>query len=555
MINNFFTLRHIAGTLDISLKGAAIEGAFSQERDVLVIAMEEGKPHFLVSCRGDFPTCYLDERMIRAHRNTADVLPALIGQTILSVTICPGDRVMTAAFTSGRRLVMHFFGTKSNALVVGDDGMVIDAFRDAKSLANTPYDEPTDRPILSPDELVSQIQVFPQLELALALRKVLPALGSTLATEIVFRAELATSTLAHDLADGHRHAVRASAQAVFDDLASPSPRIYLGADGGPRVLSIIPLTHLEPSEQRAFSSIHGAVQTYYALRRSTARRGQQEAQVRGTLEGARDRAARTLAAMRKDEEEHDRASLYQDFGSLLMTHMGTIPAGATTYVPSLHDRQVTIPLDPHLTPVQNAQRYFEKAKHARLSRQQAAERTGVLQRRIAAATTLLQALEGATTREALDAFMKDRTEDLEEFGIGRKGPIPREVPFRTFVVDGGFEVWAGKDNTSNDDLTLHHAKPNDLWFHARGCPGSHVVLRIATGNGVPGKRSKQEAAAIAAYYSKMRNARMVPVTMTERKYVRKPRGAAPGSVVVTHEDTLFAEPRLPKVSSKHPSSD
>jgi predicted ribosome quality control (RQC) complex YloA/Tae2 family protein len=333
MINNFFTLRHIAGTLDSSLKGAAIAGAFSQERDVLAIAMGGGNGHFLVSCRGDFPTCYLDERMIRARKNTVDVLPALTGETILSVTICPGDRVITATFSSGRRLVMHFFGTKSNALVVGDDGAVIDAFRDAKSLANTPYSEPIDRPILSPDELVSQLRVFPQLELALALRKVLPALGSTLAAEIVFRAEFATTMLVQDLTDEHRHMLQAAAHAVFDDLESPSPRIYLRADGGPRLLSIIPLTHLEPSEQRTFSTIHSAVQTYYALRRSTATRGQHEAQVRGTLEGARDRAERTLAAMQKDEEEHDRASLYQDFGSLLMTHLGTIPAGATTYAP------------------------------------------------------------------------------------------------------------------------------------------------------------------------------------------------------------------------------
>jgi predicted ribosome quality control (RQC) complex YloA/Tae2 family protein len=112
-------------------------------------------------------------------------------------------------------------------------------------------------------------------------------------------------------------------------------------------------------------------------------------------------------------------------------------------------------------------------------------------------------------------------------------------------VEGGFEVWAGKSSDENDELTLRHARPEDLWFHARGAPGSHVILKVASASGTPGKRARLQAAAIAAYYSKMRTARLVPVAVTKRKYVHKPKGAKAGSVVLQREEVLIVEPGLP----------
>jgi predicted ribosome quality control (RQC) complex YloA/Tae2 family protein len=106
-------------------------------------------------------------------------------------------------------------------------------------------------------------------------------------------------------------------------------------------------------------------------------------------------------------------------------------------------------------------------------------------------------------------------------------------------------VWVGKSSENNDLLTMKYAKPNDLWFHARGSSGSHVILRMGTGKGEPSKQAIHEAAGIAAYYSKMKGAKHVPVAVTERKYVRKPRGAEPGSVTIEREKLLFVEPRLP----------
>ena len=149
------------------------------------------------------------------------------------------------------------------------------------------------------------------------------------------------------------------------------------------------------------------------------------------------------------------------------------------------------------------------------------------------------------TPEMIAQFQLFREKELALFGIADTSPGRQLPPFRIFTVEGGFQVLAGKSSENNDLLTLKHAKPDDLWFHARGSSGSHVVLKMGSAKGEPSKRAIQQAASIAAYYSKMKNASMIPVVMTEKKYVRKPKGVAAGTVVIEREKVLFVEAELP----------
>ena len=108
---------------------------------------------------------------------------------------------------------------------------------------------------------------------------------------------------------------------------------------------------------------------------------------------------------------------------------------------------------------------------------------------------------------------------------------------------GGFKVFAGKTDVDNDHLSIKLAKPNDFWFHVRGMPGSHVVLRVEQGK-EPDREILKRAAAIAAYYSKARNGGVVPVSCTRALYVTKSRGAKPGLVQIRKEFTLKVRPAL-----------
>ena len=114
-----------------------------------------------------------------------------------------------------------------------------------------------------------------------------------------------------------------------------------------------------------------------------------------------------------------------------------------------------------------------------------------------------------------------------------------------YELPDGWEVLAGKTDADNDILSLKTAKANDLWFHVRGLPGSHTILRHPEGN-KPDSSTVKTAAGIAAWHSKARNAGTVPVSCTEAKHVGKPRGAKPGSVTIKREKTIKVRPALPK---------
>ena len=117
----------------------------------------------------------------------------------------------------------------------------------------------------------------------------------------------------------------------------------------------------------------------------------------------------------------------------------------------------------------------------------------------------------------------------------------RALPFRTYRSSGGLDIWVGRGAKSNDQLTFRESAPNDVWLHARGAAGAHVVLRWNQDERPPAS-DLEEAAQIAAWHSRARGSAVVPVDWTRRKYVRKPRGSAPGLVVVTRADTIMARP-------------
>lgn len=127
-------------------------------------------------------------------------------------------------------------------------------------------------------------------------------------------------------------------------------------------------------------------------------------------------------------------------------------------------------------------------------------------------------------------------------GGERRGPPP--VKAWEYVLPRGWPVLAGRTDADNDRLSLKIAKPNDWWFHVKGRPGSHVILQVPSGE-EPDRADLEAAAAVAAYHSKVRDARQVAVTGTQARFVTKPRGAKPGTVQVRKEKTFVVRPGVP----------
>ncbi|MBL7961359.1 DUF814 domain-containing protein, partial [bacterium] len=122
--------------------------------------------------------------------------------------------------------------------------------------------------------------------------------------------------------------------------------------------------------------------------------------------------------------------------------------------------------------------------------------------------------------------------------------IEKEAPtFREFVVPGNWRVFVGQNDTKNDQLTFKFAKSDDYWFHARGVPGSHVVLKRDGRKDNPGKQAIETTASIAAFFSKAKSSSLVPVAYTLRKYVRKRKGSRPGQVIIEREEVVIVPPK------------
>lgn len=552
MLTNYYTLRLIADDINRTLTGTKITQIFSQHRDELVITCtsKSGKRHLLVSCKPSLNYVYLRDEFARAKRNSVDLFPAVIGTRIQSVYLHPNDRQLVLETDTPHQLIIRPYGSKANVLLVS--GLVIqDAFRDRKEIVGKEFDEKKHPPV--PENVTDFTERLrsSQGELQTALKIIFPKFGPEVVRELLFLCGLPPTVLCSELSTQEREQLFYASHHIQKVLTEEaSPRIYFEGTT-PRVFSIVPLKHLAALRSEEYDSIHTAIRTFIGLTHRQHEFEERRKVLIQRLRASLERDERLIE--RSIDEPGERATQYETMGKLLMANLDRVHKGMreveleNTLTPS--PTTMTIALNPALSPAKNAEHYFDKAKAARRKSAEQAKRKDQLRQRVQLARNLLERLESVDDPDVYEKFLDKHRAELEELGykIDEKAKTQKQeaLPFRVFTVAGGFQVWAGKSSENNDLLTMKHAKPNDLWFHARGSSGSHVVLKIGTGKGEPSKLAIQQAAGIAAYYSKMKNSKLVPVAMTERKYVRKPKGAPAGTVTLEREKTIFAEPKLP----------
>ena len=226
-------------------------------------------------------------------------------------------------------------------------------------------------------------------------------------------------------------------------------------------------------------------------------------------------------------------------GDMILTHLHLLKKGAAAVIlPGFEGTSETIVLDPALSPQGNAERFYDRAGRAERARARLPALIREAESRIVELSDLLDRVRAGK------ASADEIREVLPEPGTGGRGktnaPGP-SLPYRRYWTSGGLEVRVGRGSKANDRLTFKHSAPNDIWLHARHSAGAHVVLRW-NGKETPPARDLEQAAILAALHSKARTSGSVPVDWTTRKYVRKPRKAPPGSVLLDRAKTLFVEP-------------
>lgn len=269
-----------------------------------------------------------------------------------------------------------------------------------------------------------------------------------------------------------------------------------------------------------------------------------------------------LASAKATLAEAGRATRYEELGNNLLAALYQVPRGESSVtLPDLYSdegQEIAIPLDPKKSPQENAEGYFQKARKARDAAEYAEGKAVDMRSEIALLSELSDRLERATTREDLTTIRGELTELVgkERLEAGAASPeirqrkVVKEKPYqghriRTYRIDT-YTLLVGESAEANDYLTTRVAAPSDLWFHVRAAPGAHGVLRtLGQPTRVPQPVIVRAAEIVAARSKTEKHARIVPVDVVEKRYVRKPRGAKPGLVTYTREQrTLDVTPRL-----------
>ena len=548
MITNYYTLRALVHAWEADLVGCRVGDAFSQARGELTLALARPGGEWMLRASVRAPDHYLFriEGYSRKRRNVATLFEDALDAEVAAVRLAERDRLLTLDLADGRALLFLLFGPRANVLLLDADRTILEAFQRDDELAGTAAPEPRAAPEVASLADFEARWKPGRKTTDRAVASAFPLLDRTLGAEIAHRAEVTAET-PEAVTEAERARLYAEGREVLAALEQPAPCVYWRGELA-EAFSLIPLaTHAHLREER-FDDVDAAVRVY--TRRMLGQRRFRELHdpVAGALAKAAVHYRRSAERMLEELTNESRAERYETWGHLLMATPDRVPARADEVtLPDLFagGDPVAIPLDPAQTAVENAQRYYAKARQTRQARAHAEARLEEMEARADEAEALRAELEEQTTVRDVEKFLKQEADRLAPF-TGQQGEVEGGVPFRRFRLPEGYEVWVGKNARQNDELTFHYAQKYDLWMHARGVPGSHAVLRLPGRDARPGPHIKERAASIAAYYSKAQGSALVPVMITPRKYVRKPKGAAPGAVRVDREEVVIVPPRLPK---------
>jgi predicted ribosome quality control (RQC) complex YloA/Tae2 family protein len=292
--------------------------------------------------------------------------------------------------------------------------------------------------------------------------------------------------------------------------------------------------------------LSAAIEVAYAGQESARTLADARRRLREPLRAAAGRMRRALARLAEEAARVPVADADRRAADLLKQSLRTVRRGerrvTLTEWTEEGSRPVTLDLDPALGPLENMERYYRRYRRIVDSAARVATRAAEVRERLGRAEALLAELEAADLvalqRIEREARRLDAGPKPEAAARRRKDePAAPRAPCRTFRTLTGLTVLVGRGAAENDELTVRIARGNDLWLHARGMAGAHVVLRLEKGRG-PDQESLLDAAHLAAWFGDARGEPVLDVVYTRAKYVRKPRGAAPGAVTYSQEKTL-----------------
>ena len=443
-----------------------------------------------------------------------------------------------------KTLVVEIMGKHSNIIFCNEEGMIIDSIKHISSqvssvrevLPGRSYFIPETQEKLNPlnyksSEFIAAVSSKP-MPLAKSIYCSMTGISPLIAEEICHRASLDSGRSANSFSETELIHLEHQFDLVVDTVKSGQLAPNIVYEGQvPVDFSVVHLSQYDDFTEEKFDTVSGMLEHYYATRNVITRIRQRSADLRRIVQTALDRNRKKYDLQQKQLKDTEKREKFRIYGELINTYGYNLEEGAKklTCLNYYDNKEITIPLDETKTPQENAQHYFEKYNKLKRTWEASVKLTEETKGEIEHLESISTALDIARSEEDLVQIK----EELTEYGYIRRHYTGKRVkitsrPFH-YVSSDGYDIYVGKNNFQNEDLTFKTAVGNDWWFHAKGCPGSHVIVKT-NGEELP-DRTFEEAARLAAYYSKNRGAEKAEVDYVERKFVKKVAGARPGFVI------------------------
>ncbi|WP_394920354.1 NFACT family protein [uncultured Robinsoniella sp.] len=544
--------------LNDTICGGKINKIAQPENDELMLTIKNQKTQYrlLISAGASLPLIYLTQvnkpspmtapnfcMLLRKHIGSGKILriyqPGL--ERIINFEI---EHLNELGDVCRKTLVVEIMGKHSNIIFCSEDGMIIDSIKHVslqmssvrEVLPGRTYFIPETQHKWNPLEVsaetfVTEISAKP-MALAKALYTTFTGISPLTAEEVCHRASLESAQSANSFSEMELTHLYRIFSFIMEDVKNGNftPNIIFQGEE-PVDFSSIQLTQYEDKTTMAYPTISEVLENYYAVKNTITRIRQKSSDLRRIVQTALERNRKKYDLQLKQLKDTEKRDKHKVYGELINTYGYNLEPGAKKLEALNYytNEMISIPLDPTLTPQENAKKNFDKYNKLKRTYEALTDLIEETQDEITHLESISTSLDIALSEEDLVQVK----EELMDYGYIKRKYTGKKVkitskPFH-YLSSDGYHMYVGKNNFQNDELTFKIATGNDWWFHAKGAPGSHVIVK-ANNEELP-DRTFEEAARLAAYYSKNRNAEKVEIDYIEKKHVKKTNGGKPGFVI------------------------
>jgi len=579
-------IANIVYELQNTLIGGRINKISQPEKDELIITIkgqDRNVYKLFLSAAAGMPLIYLTENtkpnpltapnfcmLLRKYLNNGKILD-IVQPGLERIVMIKLEHLDELGDLKVKYLIIELMGKHSNIILCDDQMVIIDSIKRVNQfmssirevLPGREYFIPQTADKLDPfnidfasfrENVLSKAQPIGK-----AIYSGITGISPLIANEICHRASLdsgsSTSALNEDMGLHLFKNFERIIQLVKDK--EFFPHIIVGEDG-PVEFSSIPLTtYSDPKyEIRKFTTVSEMLEAYYASKNAVSVMKQKSAELRKLVANAIERSIKKYDLQLKQLKDTEDRDKYKIYGELITAYGYNLEPGAKELIAQnyYNNEEIRIPLDPTMSPMDNAKRYFEKYNKMKRTYEALSELIQETKDEIDHLKSIQNALEIATSEDDL----ADVKHELMEYGYIKKKSADKKQaskssskngkskPFH-YISSDGYHIYVGKNNYQNEELSFKLADKNDWWFHAKNQPGSHVIVKSG-GDELP-DRTFEEAAKLAAYYSSLKDAKKVEVDYTQVKNIKKPKGSKPGFVIYYTNYSMIADTDISGIQS------